>query len=89
MSFGKNPFVAKAEAAEQKAAAAKDAFARDAAYREAAHLWDRAAEREKPGSKTRKEYEDHAERNRSLADGEDAPTERLPKGIGKPPTSLN
>ncbi len=76
MSFGKNPFVAKAQAAEQKAADATDAIARVSAYREAAHLWDRAAEREKPG-KARKEYEDHAERNRALADGDDAPTERI------------
>ena len=55
---------------------ATDAIARVSAYREAAHLWDRAAEREKPG-KARKEYEDHAERNRALADGDDAPTERI------------
>lgn len=69
MSFGKNPYVAKAEAAELKAADATDDRARELAYRDAAHLWDRAAEREKPG-KRRDEYSANAERNRALADGE-------------------
>lgn len=77
MSFGKNPFVAKAQAAEQKAIDATDAMARTSAYREAAHQWDRAAAKEKPG-KFRAEYEANADRNRALADGDDAPTERLP-----------
>jgi hypothetical protein len=67
MSFGKNPFVPKAQAAEQKAADASDGMARAAAYRDAAHLWDRAAAKEKPG-KYRAEYEANAERNRALAD---------------------
>ncbi len=67
MSFGKNPSEAKALAAEQKAADASDAIARTAAYREAAHLWERAAGREKPG-KRRAEYEATAERNRAPAD---------------------
>jgi hypothetical protein len=49
MSFGKNPFVAKAQLAEQKAEAAGDRAAREMAYRDAAHQWDRAAAREKPG----------------------------------------
>lgn len=77
MSFGRNPFVAKAEAAELKAETAKDAIARESAYREAARLWDRAAEREKPG-KTRTEYEANAERNRALADADESPTQPLP-----------
>jgi hypothetical protein len=47
MSFGRNPHVAKAEAAEQKADSAKDGIARQQALREAAHQWDRAADREK------------------------------------------
>lgn len=68
MSFGKNPHVAKAEAAEQKARDAKDDIAREQAYREAAHLWDRAADREKPG-KYRTLYEANAVKNRELADG--------------------
>lgn len=68
MSFGRNPHVPKAEAAEQKAADASDSMARAAAYRDAAHQWDRAASREKPG-KYRAEYEANAERNRALADG--------------------
>ena len=46
MSFGRNPHVAKAEAAEQKALDATDAHSRERAWREAAHLWGRAAERE-------------------------------------------
>jgi hypothetical protein len=70
MSFGKNPHVAKAQAAEQKAESAPDDHARQRAYREAAHLWDRAAEREKPG-KQRDAYAESAQRNRQLADGED------------------
>jgi hypothetical protein len=71
MSFGKNPHVAKAEAAEQKAEEAGDTHARELALREAAHQWDRAAAREKPGKK-RTEYEQNAERNRTLADGGEA-----------------
>jgi len=68
MSFGRNPHVAKAQAAEQKAQDASDDNARSRAYREAAHLWDRAAEREKPG-KQRTLYEQNAVQNRELADG--------------------
>lgn len=71
MSFGKNPYVPKAQAAELKASEAVDVGARSRAYREAAHEWDRAAEREKPG-KRRTEYEEHATRNRELADGAEA-----------------
>lgn len=68
MGFGKNPFVAKAQAAEQRAADAADEATRERALRDAAHQWDRAAEREKPG-KQRSEYEANAERVRALADG--------------------
>ena len=46
MSFGRNPHVAKAEAAELKATSAKDATAREHAWREAGRLWERAADRE-------------------------------------------
>ncbi|UJR82010.1 hypothetical protein [Sandaracinus amylolyticus] len=70
MSFGKNPHVAKAEAAVQKAEAARDGDARKRAYLEAAHLWERAAEREKPGKK-RDEYLANAERDRGLAEGDE------------------
>ncbi len=66
MGFGRNPYVPKAQAAEQKAQEAPDDTARARAYREAAHEWDRAAEREKPG-KMRSEYEAHAVRTRELA----------------------
>jgi hypothetical protein len=70
MSFGRNPHLAKAQAAEQKAADAGDASTRARAYRDAAHQWDRAAEREPPG-KRRVEYEQNAERNRELAESDD------------------
>ena len=67
MSIGRNPHVPKAQACEQKAADASDTSARVNAHREAARLWERAAEREKPG-KHRDEYQKNAERNRELAD---------------------
>jgi hypothetical protein len=63
MSFGKNPHVAKAEAAEQNAQDAKDDIAREQAWLEAARRWDRAAERETDG-KRRKLYNDKAEQAR-------------------------
>jgi hypothetical protein len=69
MSFGRNPYLPKAQAAEQKAADASDAPTRARAYRDAAHQWDRAAEREPPGKK-RTEYEQNAARNRELADSD-------------------
>ena len=69
MSFGRNPYLPKAQAAEQKAAAASDAPTRARAHRDAAHQWDRAAEREAPGKK-RDEYEQNALRNRELADAD-------------------
>jgi hypothetical protein len=68
MGFGRNPYVSKAQAAEQKAIDAPDDATRIRAYRDAAHQWDRAAERESPG-KHRTEYERNAARNRDLADG--------------------
>ena len=80
MSFGKNPYVNKAQTAELKAADAPDDGARARAYREAAHEWDRAAGREPPG-KRRTEYEQNAERNRQLAEGGEAdasPTDAPP-----------
>ena len=69
MSFGKNPYVVKAQAAEQKAADAPDDIAKARAYRDAAHQWERAATREGPG-KRRDEYEQLADKNRRLANGE-------------------
>ena len=90
MSFGKNPFVAKAQAVEQKAVDAIDNIARVSAYRDVVHQWDRAVAKEKPG-KYRTEYEANAERNREMAEADDAPTERLPHKPppAKPPTSMN
>jgi hypothetical protein len=74
MSFGRNPHVPKAQAAEQKAQDAPDAPARARAWREAAHQWDRAAEREQPG-KRRVEYEGNAVRARELAEGKEPAAE--------------
>ena len=67
MSFGRNPHVAKAEAAEQKALCAKDELAREQAWREAARFWDRAAERE-TDAKRRQQYADKAEGARLSAE---------------------
>jgi hypothetical protein len=59
MGFGRNPYVAKAEAAQARAQEATDAASEVGAYLEAAHLWDRAAAKEKDG-KRRAEYEANA-----------------------------
>ncbi len=67
MSFGRNPHVAKAEAAEQKAQTAKDASSYERAWRDAGRLWERAAERETDG-KRKAQYEANAERARTTAD---------------------
>lgn len=85
MSFGRNPYVAKAEAAELKATNAADDDTRARAHREAAHEWDRAADREKPGKK-RDEYARNAMRNRSLADGEGDPD--APDAAPPPPAPV-
>ena len=74
MSFGRNPHVTKAETAEQKAADASDEGTRRRAHLDAAHLWERAAEREKPG-KQRDAHLARAERNRVQADGQDPDAE--------------
>ena len=89
MSFGKNPHVAKAQAAEQKALDATDDHSRASAYREAGHLWERAAERESPG-KRRSEYERNAVRARALADGGDGEEEVIGDVVSTvDPKSLN
>jgi hypothetical protein len=67
MSFGRNPHVAKAEAAEQKALGAKDTTAAAHAWREAGRLWERAADRE-TDAKRRLAYTANAERARATAD---------------------
>ena len=75
MSFGRNPHIPKAQAAEQKARDAGDDAARERAWREAAHLWERAAKHEMDG-KRRSEYARNAERARAFADGqEESPDE--------------
>lgn len=70
MSFGRNPHVAKATAAEQKALTASDAAAREQSWREAARQWERAAEREM-NDKRRAEYEQNAANARATADNPD------------------
>ena len=80
MSFGRNPHVAKAEAAEQKARDATDDAAYELAWREAARLWDRAAEREKD-EKRRKLYAERAESARASADEPREPSEAGPDEV--------
>ncbi|MCX5744555.1 MAG: hypothetical protein NT062_18855 [Proteobacteria bacterium] len=67
MAFGKNPHVAKAEAAEAKAQMAQDASSYALAWREAGQLWERAADRE-TDAKRRAIYAGNAERARATAD---------------------
>lgn len=94
MTFGRNPHVAKAQAAEQKARDAKDDAARAMAWREAARQWDRAAERE-DNDKRKQEYLRLADEARARADGEDVAERPIKTGepaTTKPPTpdrSLN
>jgi hypothetical protein len=68
MSFGKNPHVAKAEAAEQKANDAQDDSARTQGWLEAGRQWERAADREKD-AKRRQLYTDKAAAARTAAEG--------------------
>ncbi|MEW5850072.1 MAG: hypothetical protein AB2A00_14885 [Myxococcota bacterium] len=74
MGFGRNPHVAKAEAAELKAQEARDAMSRERMWREAAHLWERAAKQEQDG-KRRTQYEQRANEARTQADNPERPEE--------------
>lgn len=74
MGFGRNPHVAKAQAAEQKALAARDDAARELAWRDAARQWDRAADRE-TDDKRKQEYSTRAEAARTTADNLNEPDE--------------
>lgn len=67
MGFGRNPHVAKAEAAEAKALIARDDSAYEQAWREAGRLWERASERESD-AKRRVEYAAKADAARTAAD---------------------
>ena len=80
MTFGRNPHVPKAEAAEVKAQNAKDAVAAERAWREAGHLWERAAERELD-AKRRAQYTLNAEKARASAD--------VSEEVGAPTNDLN
>jgi hypothetical protein len=90
MSFGRNPYVSKAEAEEQKAEGAQDAAACELAWREAGRQWERAAERET--DKRRQQYVERAEAARARAD--DART-KMPEPVAnliaklKSPTKPN
>lgn len=90
MSFGRNPHVAKAEAAEQRALAARDAIACEQAWRDAARQWERAAERETDG-KRRQSYLEKGEAARQRADASssmDTLTASSPS-VAKKPSPLN
>lgn len=67
MGFGRNPHVAKAEAAEQNAQTARDTAAQEQAWREAGRQWERAAGRE-TDAKRRALYAANADRARATAD---------------------
>jgi hypothetical protein len=89
MSFGKNPHVAKAEAAELKARDARDEIAREQAWLEAARRWDRAAERE-TDDKRRQLYTGKAELAREQATQRPEEAEAAPVAQPKPkPSTLN
>lgn len=64
MSFGKNPHIAKAEAAEQKAQEAQDESARAQGWLEAGRQWERAAERESD-AKRKQLYSERADAARA------------------------
>jgi hypothetical protein len=81
MSFGRNPHVAKAEAAEQKAEFAKDASAREQAWRDAARQWERASERENDEGR-RRQYAARAEAARANADNPPAEGAPAPEADG-------
>ena len=82
MSFGRNPHVPKAEAAEQKAQTARDVRLQQAAWLEAGRQWERAAAREQD-AKRRALYEANAERARATAED---PPPLVPVTDGAPAT---
>lgn len=93
MSFGRNPHVAKAEAAEQKARTARDQIACEQAWREAARQWERAADRE-TDDKRRTLYTEKAEIARTnaeqpLAAGALADDSEPTAPVARKPTLLN
>jgi hypothetical protein len=89
MSFGRNPHIVKAQAAEQKARDAGDDGTRERHWREAAHLWERAVKGETDG-KRRAEYAKNAERARAIADGGEETTGEEEEEMAPPdPKTLN
>ena len=67
MGFNQNPHVAKATAAELTAQGATDEATRSRSWLEAAHLWERAADREKNPTRA-SEYRKNAERAHNEAE---------------------
>ena len=92
MSFGRNPHIAKAEAAEQKARTARDQIACEQAWREAARQWERAADRE-TDDKRRTLYTEKAEVARTNAEQPQASSaladDSGPIAPARKPTLLN
>ena len=88
MGFNQNPFVAKATAAVQKAEAARDSGARAQAWLEAAHLWERAADREK-NAKRVTEYQKNAEVAREASEQPSAEVAETPAPTEVPRRDLN
>jgi hypothetical protein len=95
MGFGRNPHVAKAEAAEAKAQEAKDVASEVRAWLEAAHLWERAASKEVEG-KRHAQYEANAqsarERSASPSSQQSQPLDTVVarlKLVQPPPTTLH
>jgi hypothetical protein len=84
MGFGRNPHVAKAEAAELKATSAKDSTACEHAWREAGRLWERASDRE-TDPKRRQQYTANAERARATADDPDTVPPQADEASGSEP----
>ncbi|MDP3275252.1 MAG: hypothetical protein Q8Q09_08670 [Deltaproteobacteria bacterium] len=76
MGFNQNPHVAKATVAELSAQNATDEATRCRSWLEAAHLWERAADREK-NEKRASEYRVHAERAHNEAEPRVATQDRL------------
>jgi hypothetical protein len=86
MGFGRNPHVAKAEAAELKATSAKDSTACEHGWREAGRLWERAADRE-TDPKRKQQYTVNAERARATADDPVAVPLQADEAAGSDPMS--
>jgi hypothetical protein len=68
MALGRNPYIPKAQEAEEKAQSAEDPHTRARAWRDAARLWERAADKERSEKRARA-FRERAEQARREADG--------------------